>query len=345
MCNIAGYVGSRPAAPILIEMLKKQEGFAGGYYSGIATLHEGKVYYAKCIGDVERLLKTTNARSLPGTVGIIHSRSKAGGDERWAHPFVSEREGSVQSAYVANGAAGMFASRREEAESVAARLESLGYTFPSRTGETNGYISLTNGDCIHMSDLMAQLIQSHVDMGKNTVAAMNDSFAELPGEIVGLLLQAGSEASITWSRINMPMFLSFADHGAYLASSSLAIPNDAREATLLPCLSGGKVFARSYTVVPYSRRICDMKAIDDSILHSAYDTVQRVLQKGGGCTFSDLYKPLKPLFGVCECNDAEPLCYRILEAFFKEGKLSWENKSENGVSDGLTAPKTYFYLK
>ncbi len=47
MCNIAGYVGERQAAPVLIEMLKKQEGFAGGFYSGIATIHEGRIYYAK----------------------------------------------------------------------------------------------------------------------------------------------------------------------------------------------------------------------------------------------------------------------------------------------------------
>ena len=31
MCNIAGYVGTKRAAPILLEMMKKEEGFAGGY--------------------------------------------------------------------------------------------------------------------------------------------------------------------------------------------------------------------------------------------------------------------------------------------------------------------------
>ena len=46
MCNIAGYVGSRPAAPILLDMMRKQEGFAGGYFSGIATIHDGKLYHA-----------------------------------------------------------------------------------------------------------------------------------------------------------------------------------------------------------------------------------------------------------------------------------------------------------
>ncbi len=52
MCNIAGYVGTQPAAPLLIKMMRQQEGLCGGYYSGIATLHEGKIYYAKLTGDV-----------------------------------------------------------------------------------------------------------------------------------------------------------------------------------------------------------------------------------------------------------------------------------------------------
>ena len=44
MCNIAGYVGSKQAAPVLLEMLKKQEGFDSGFYTGIATIHEGKFF-------------------------------------------------------------------------------------------------------------------------------------------------------------------------------------------------------------------------------------------------------------------------------------------------------------
>ena len=43
MCNISGYIGNQQAAPILIEMLRKQEGFCGGYYTGIVTYHEGKL--------------------------------------------------------------------------------------------------------------------------------------------------------------------------------------------------------------------------------------------------------------------------------------------------------------
>ena len=66
MCNIAGYAGQRRAAPILIEMLKRQEFYDGGMSTGIATIHEGKIHWRKVVGDVETLLRETDALELPG---------------------------------------------------------------------------------------------------------------------------------------------------------------------------------------------------------------------------------------------------------------------------------------
>ena len=52
MCNIAGYSGSRQAASILLEMLRKQQPYDGDMSTGVATIHEGKLYYKKLVGDV-----------------------------------------------------------------------------------------------------------------------------------------------------------------------------------------------------------------------------------------------------------------------------------------------------
>ena len=56
MCVIAGYTGKHRAAPILIEMMSKQEGFNAGYYTGLATVHGGKLHMDKVIGDLQILL-------------------------------------------------------------------------------------------------------------------------------------------------------------------------------------------------------------------------------------------------------------------------------------------------
>ena len=75
MCNIAGYIGTKQAAPILIEMIRAQEGLNAGFYTGIATLHEGRIHYRKLVGNLDDLLSKTDAASLPGNIGIIHSRT------------------------------------------------------------------------------------------------------------------------------------------------------------------------------------------------------------------------------------------------------------------------------
>ena len=41
MCNIAGYAGNQQAAPILLEMLRKQEPYDGDMSTGVASILEG----------------------------------------------------------------------------------------------------------------------------------------------------------------------------------------------------------------------------------------------------------------------------------------------------------------
>ena len=76
MCVLAGYVGPDRAAPILIDMLRRQQGLGGGYQTGLATVTDGCLHYEKVTGDLDVLLSETRRGSC-GTVGIIHSRSEA----------------------------------------------------------------------------------------------------------------------------------------------------------------------------------------------------------------------------------------------------------------------------
>ena len=153
MCVLAGFVGDQPAAPILLDMLRREEGLGGGYYTGVATIHEGRLHYAKVVGDVATLVAETDAQQLPGTVGIAHSRTKSGGDREWAHPFVHDERGL---AYVANGFMGVFADTTDKVGAGNALLRA-GYRFPSAAPEPIGtYPVLEDGACVHMSDVMCR---------------------------------------------------------------------------------------------------------------------------------------------------------------------------------------------
>ena len=347
MCNIAGYVGSERAAPILLKMMKAQEGFLGGFYSGIATFHEGKICYAKLTGDIDRLIQETNAAKLPGSIGIIHSRSKSGGGDEWAHPFVGMKGEDAATAYVANGSVGCFLPRKQEMNEIAHRLYHKGYSFPSSVELDNDkYQRLPNGKAIHMSDTMCQLILHHMDMGKEIPDAMTDAFCEMPSEIVGLLLSLSDPNSIYWSRINMPMFVEFAAHGAYLSSTPIAFPEDAGDYQLLPACSSGRVWKDGYFASPYQAppaRVAPMRA---DLRAMVWEQVDELLTERT-LNMSEILKAIKPVLkdmGDWDCLPAAALVYEALYALKLQGRLKLETRFPEGAFEGLNAPKFYMSL-
>lgn len=338
MCNIAGYVGSRRAATILMEMMRAQEGWGGGYYSGIATIHEGRIYYAKLTGDIDRLAAQTDAMNLPGSIGIIHSRSKSGGGDRWAHPFIGGRDGKETMAYVANGAYGCFADRTEEAGRIAAALLQDGYELTSReTGAVGKYPMLPDGSCAHMSDVMAQLIARKIDEGQDASSAMNDAFCQMPSEIVGLLLSLTEPDAIIFSRVNQPMNISFASHGAYLATTALAFPADAGESRMLPALSGGRVYCDHFAAGPYQNAPGTVAPVTAKTVAETYASIVSLL-KTGEFNVGHLCRHIAPLFDEADCVPSAILVYHILHSLETQGRLETVVSRVEGAGEGLDAP-------
>ena len=345
MCNIAGYVGTLPAAPILIDMMRREEGWDAGFYTGIATLSEGNIHYAKLTGALDHLLKNTSAASCPGTVGLLHSRTPSGGGDEWAHPFVGEQNGKITTAYVANGAVGIFKNQMEKAGLLAAQLEKDGFIFRSRTpGPVSGYPMLPDGGCVHMSDLMAQLVTAKIQEGLRADLAMNKAFCQLPSEIVGLLLSLQEPGSIAWSRVNMPMFLAFAPHGAYLASTPQAFPKDASEPLLLPANSGGLVYKDHFTAAPYAAPPARVAPVSARLLHTACTEIESALRQKGH-TMPELVQLIARLFSGSDCYQKNAVVYQVLYALEQEGRLTAEKMDRPGILEGLTAPRFIAQLK
>ena len=184
MCNIAGYVGDKQAAPILLEMLKKQEGFDAGFYTGIATIHEGKIYYAKVVGDTDTLIQQTNAASLPGTIGIAHSRTPGGADEenKWAHPFTTEKNGQVRIAQVLNGWVGCWTYREPEYLALGKQLMEEGYPLKSAIHAPGKHWSIDGSTSVHTSDIFTQVTAKHMDQGADAVSALQKRYDQMPEE-------------------------------------------------------------------------------------------------------------------------------------------------------------------
>ena len=87
MCGIVGYIGESQAAPILLDGLSKLE-YRGYDSAGIAVYNGQDIDMMKSKGRLKVLSELTHdGRTLPGTVGIGHTR--------WAtHGSPSDRNAS-----------------------------------------------------------------------------------------------------------------------------------------------------------------------------------------------------------------------------------------------------------
>ncbi len=122
MCGIMGYVGDRPAAPILLDGLARLE-YRGYDSAGVAVAYNGTVLVRKAAGKLARLREILEREPLPGTVGIGHTRWATHGQptDANAHPHTDE---SGRFVVIHNGIIENFLPLREELLSRGHRLQS-----------------------------------------------------------------------------------------------------------------------------------------------------------------------------------------------------------------------------
>ena len=346
MCNIAGYVGKKQAAPILIEMMRKQEGLDGGFYTGIATIHEGKIYVEKVVGDLDTLLSKTNAANLPGTIGFIHTRTPGGRGEtnsEWAHPFTTIVDDKIDTAFIVNGVVRFFDPLLKERIALAEKVKADGYELKTEVYCPDSTHVLSNGNKVHYIDVLCQLISQKIHKGYDTTEAIEKTFCEMPAEVVGLLLSVTTPDVITWGRMNFPMHIAFAKHGAYLATAPMANPEDAGEPFVLPPFSTGLVYKDRYTVKPFQEQPSSIAELNSCAYGNVYDHVYKALHQEGGVTIPTLGVDAS-FFESADIAPANVAVYRALYDINRKEKIKIEVKRKPGQMEGLTAPVFYMSL-
>ena len=340
MCNIAGYIGSKNATPILLNMIMLQEGLNGGFYSGMAV-HNGKtIDTVKLRGDFEKLIRETEVNGFIGNSGIAHSRTPSGGDGIWAHPFVSKPQNDVKMCYVANGSYGIYSADKEGYNTIADDLIADGIDIPCKTN--NGcekYNRLSSGEFVHISDVMCQLIYKHKLGGLDTTEAMTQAFTEMPSEIVGLVICKDDPDKIFFSRINMPMFVAFDGDGAYLASSPSAFPESVGEYKLLPALSSGYVSRDGFAFLPYPNFREKVHGFNRKTIMKATDIILD-LTSVKECNVNEMRSALRKNMPKRVMLQVDAIVYIVIDKLLKSGKIV-RRESVRWV-DGQTAPLSLF---
>ena len=339
MCTIAGYVGHEPAAPILLDLIERQEGLAGGFYTGIATIHKGKLHWRKVVGDLARLREETDADDLPGTIGLAHSRSNSGGDWRWSHPFIA-CDDSV--AYIANGSQGYFEGKIDNSEA-ARRMEAEGHVYTAVADEQVGkYPSLEGGRSAHMSDVMAHAIEAKLASGVAPDEAIRQAFLDLPAEIVGLFITPGHPDRIFGTRYTMPMCVTIDESGARIASSPTGFGGRPDWWTWVPPFSSAVVSSAGLQVRPFD---CPEGPLPDDISRGrAREAMLGELAKGEPAGVGALLDAVKPLSSRGELVVRYDPVYEVLLDLLEEDRIEQHAKQVPGAAEGVPGTRFFFTL-
>ncbi|MCC7274238.1 MAG: glutamine--fructose-6-phosphate transaminase (isomerizing) [Alphaproteobacteria bacterium] len=196
MCGIIGILGDRPAAPLLLEGLKRLE-YRGYDSAGIATLVNGHIERRRAKGKIARLAAILDAEPLPGTVGIGHTRWATHGvpNEANAHPHMTQ-----QVALVHNGIIENFAELRDE-------LTALGCNFESDTD----------------TEAVAHLVTHNMRRGMGPEAAVAATLKRLHGAFAFAMIFAGHHEMMIGARRGAALAVGYGEEAMYLGSDALAL--------------------------------------------------------------------------------------------------------------------------
>lgn len=240
MCVIAGYSGNKPAAPIIIEMLRKTEYIDGGLSTGIATIHEGKLYVRKVLGDVDTLVRETDALDLPGTTGIIHTRT-SNDFISCAHPFLDPygKLAVVENGTtLGSGSDEFYAKEREIMNSFLARGMHA-YTEDELPVTPNCPRIMDNGKAFYYIEPYPFMIgeelhnSTEADRREAFAKAVRSAHSTLPTDNITLSVHADIPDTIAIGNITRPMSVGLGDGETYLATCPIAFPDDIQKRPVL----------------------------------------------------------------------------------------------------------------
>ena len=220
MCGIVAVIGTRDAAPLLLDGLRQLE-YRGYDSAGIATVHGGGLSHLRAEGKLVNLTQRLEANGAAGSCGIGHTRWATHGkpEERNAHPHL---DGSGELAVVQNGIIENHRILREQ-------LEATGVAFQSDT------------DTEVIPHLVAKELNSLVAAGSavdgaTLLKAVQQVLPQLDGAYALAVVWARCPDALVVARRQAPLLIGFGEGEFLCASDTPALAGVTR--TILPLEDG-----------------------------------------------------------------------------------------------------------
>ena len=196
MCGIVGVIGSRQAAPLILDSLRRLE-YRGYDSAGIATLVNGHIDRRRAEGKLGNLAVTLDRSPLTGTTGIGHTRWATHGapTESNAHPHGTSRVSVVHNGIIENHA------------ELRAELEAAGQEFSTETD----------------TETVAQLVDLNLQRGMSPIEAAGAAFRRLEGAYALAMIFSGHPELIVGAQHGAPLAVGFGDDEMFVGSDGLAL--------------------------------------------------------------------------------------------------------------------------
>src|SRR5277367_3655650 len=196
MCGIVGVIGSRLAAPLILDSLRRLE-YRGYDSAGISTLVNGHIERRRAEGKLGNLAAALDRAPLSGTTGIGHTRWATHGapTESNAHPHGTSRVSVVHNGIIEN-----HAELRTE-------LEAAGQEFTTETD----------------TETVAQLVDLNLKQGMAPVLAAATAFRRLEGAYALALIFAGHPELMIGAQHGAPLAVGYGEGEMFLGSDALAL--------------------------------------------------------------------------------------------------------------------------
>ena len=196
MCGIVGILGQTPAAPMLLDALKRLE-YRGYDSAGVATLEGGHLTRRRAEGKLRNLKERLASAPLSGRSGIGHTRWATHGapNEANAHPHATSRVAVVHN--------GIIENYRE----LKTELEAGGTRFETATD----------------TEVIAHLITANRDAGMTPQDSVRAALDRLRGAFAIAVLFEGEDDLMIGARRGSPLAIGHGHDEMFLGSDAIAL--------------------------------------------------------------------------------------------------------------------------
>ena len=228
MCGIIAAASNRNVGKLLVQGLHKME-YRGYDSAGIALHQDDGIAHLRTLGKVQLLEEKMIAEKPKSKLGIAHTRWATHGEpsETNAHPHKSQ-----DSIYIVhNGIIENYVQLKED-------LKQSGYEFSSQTD----------------SELIAHLLDHHINQGQSMVDAMYAAKEKLEGAYAIAAIDIKDSTNLVIARNKSPLLIGIGTDEMFAASDPLAIAQQTNDFIFLEDGDVAEISANTYKIFDESKK-------------------------------------------------------------------------------------------